>query len=55
MGAFSLLLFFLTNWRVQPAQQTAGNRTMIHQITIGSFAQDEPALEASSRSEEANP
>lgn len=51
MGAFALLLFFLTNWRpLQP--QHAGERSRIKLITTGQFLRDPEPLEKASHNDE---
>ncbi len=50
MGAFALLIFFLTNWRpLQPHQ--ASERSRIKLITTGQFLRDPEPLERASHSE----
>lgn len=51
MAGFALLLFFLTNWRPQPAQQAAKQRAMIKQLTTGEFVREPELLEKGAHSE----
>lgn len=55
MGAFSVLLFFLTNWRPLPVQQATKQRAMIKQLTTGSFVRDPELLDKGGHSEEDEP
>ena len=51
MGAFALLLFFLTNWKPLPAQQASSQRGMIRQITTGAFERDPELIEKGAQGE----
>jgi hypothetical protein len=55
MAAFSVLLFFLTNWRPLQTHQAAKQRGMIKQLTTGSFVRDPEFLEKGAHSEEDTP
>ena len=48
-GAFSILLFLLTNWRPKPPEH-ASERGLLKQVTTGEFVRETPLLEKGSRS-----
>jgi len=52
MAAFSLLLFFLTNWKPLPAPQAAKQRAMIRQLTTGEFVREAEPIEKGSHNDE---
>lgn len=52
MACFALLLFFLTNWKPLPAHRAASQRSMIKQLTIGSFVHDAEPVEKGASQEE---
>ena len=52
LSTFTLLLFFLTNWRPLPAQQAASQRAMIKQLTTGAFVREPQLIENSAHSDE---
>jgi hypothetical protein len=51
MATFSLLLFFLTNWRPLPAPQAAKQRTLIRQLTTGEFVREQEPIEKGAQAE----
>lgn len=51
MAGFTLLLFFLTNWKPLPAHQAAKQRGMIKQLTTGEFVRETELLEKGAHSE----
>ncbi|MFM7312797.1 MAG: hypothetical protein ACKO0M_06480 [Cyanobium sp.] len=54
MTAFSLLLFFLTNWRPREPHR-ASERGMIRQVTTGQFMRDAEMIEKGGNSAEDEP
>lgn len=51
MAGFTLLLFFLTNWKPLPAHQAARQRGMIKQLTTGEFVREPEVLEKAAETE----
>ena len=52
LTAFSLLLFFLTNWRPVPTHQADRQRALMKQLTTGEFVREPEPIEKSAHSEE---